>query len=98
MSENDASRLLLITTLERLRVSASLLQQNAEGCAINHYGEDFSLFGMPGWLLDTKKDIDAAASVISEIIGLSAPQKATSSAKLYEAAVARDIVSEVKIP
>lgn len=52
--------------LHRLRVSASLLQQNAEGCAVNHHGEDFGLFGMPGWLVDTAKDIEAARALLQQ--------------------------------
>jgi len=44
--------------LARIRSSMAMLQQHAEGCAQNHYGEDFSLFGMPGWLADTRADLD----------------------------------------
>lgn len=43
--------------IERLGTTAALLQANAEGCAVNHHGEDFHLHGMPGWLSDTAKDI-----------------------------------------
>lgn len=60
-AENERLRAML----ERLRKSAALLQQNAEGCAVNHYGEDFSLFGMPGWLADTRSDIEAAIAALS---------------------------------
>jgi len=40
------------------------LQQNAIGCATNHHGHDCELNGLPGWLADTKKDIDAAEDAI----------------------------------
>lgn len=49
--------------LERLRKSAAMLQQHAEGCAVNHYGQDFAVHGMPGWLADTKADIERAATL-----------------------------------
>ena len=45
-------------TLERIRRSMALLQQNSEGCAMNHYGGDHELFGLPGWLDDTKADLE----------------------------------------
>lgn len=56
-AENERLR----EALERLRKTAALLQQNAEGCAANHYGEDFQIHGMPGWLTDTAADIARAA-------------------------------------
>lgn len=62
----EAREALLREALTRLRKSAVLLQQNAEGCAVNHYGEDFGLYGMPGWLRDTAADIEAARSAITE--------------------------------
>jgi hypothetical protein len=51
--------------LRDLRTTAALLQQNAEGCAVNHYGQDFSLHGMPGWLSDTAKSIKAASAALT---------------------------------
>lgn len=51
--------------LEALRKTAALLQQNAEGCAANHYGHDLELHGLPGWLTDTKTSIDKAAAVLA---------------------------------
>jgi hypothetical protein len=56
----EAERMRLRTKLSRLITSAVMLQRNAEGCAVNHYGEDFSIHGMPGWLADTQRDILAA--------------------------------------
>lgn len=44
--------------LEEIRRSMILLQMNAEGCAMNHYGGDGEQFGMPGWLLDTKGSLE----------------------------------------
>lgn len=52
---------------ERLRKAASLLLQNAEGCARNHYGEDWYLHGMPGWLRDTQSEIEAASDALAWI-------------------------------
>jgi hypothetical protein len=52
-------------TLRKLLISAKLLQQNSEGCAANHYGSDCETFGLPGWLADTKKDIEAAEVLLS---------------------------------
>lgn len=48
---------------EQLLTTAKLLYANAVGCAQNHYGEDFYLHGMPGWLADCLKDIEAAAAL-----------------------------------
>jgi hypothetical protein len=50
--------------LERLSTSAALLQQNSVGCAVKHYGHDIELFGLPGWLQDTKQDIDAVRALL----------------------------------
>lgn len=58
-----------VKALEALRKSALLLQQNAEGCAVNHYGEDFSIHGMPGWLSDTAADIEFARATLAKIKG-----------------------------
>lgn len=52
-------------TLGRLLVSAKMLYANAEGCAINHYGEDFALHGLPGWLADCRSDISAAEAALA---------------------------------
>ena len=46
--------------------TAQLLQQNAEGCAVNHHGLDFQEQGLPGWLRDTQKSIDAAYAALAE--------------------------------
>lgn len=53
--------------MKKLLISAKLLQQNSEGCAANHYGNDCRDFGMPGWLADTKKDIEAAEAALSPV-------------------------------
>lgn len=53
-------------TLERIRRSMGLLQQNSEGCAMNHYGGDSEQFGMPGWLADTKADFDILTKALFE--------------------------------
>ena len=50
----------LETSLSGLRLTARVLLQNAEGCAVNHYGEDFYLHGEPGWLKDCRRSIEKA--------------------------------------
>jgi len=52
--------------LETLRREAFMLYQNAMGCAANHYGEDFSQHGVPGWLADSEARITAAAAALQE--------------------------------
>jgi hypothetical protein len=49
----------------KLLRTAQLLQQNSEGCAVNHHGLDFEQQGLPGWLADTQKAIDEAASALA---------------------------------
>ncbi len=46
--------------LDRIILAAKILQQNSEGCAVNHYGHDAEAHGLPGWLSDTRADIEAA--------------------------------------
>ena len=53
-----------VEAIARLLTAAKLLQQNAVGCTTNHYGYDCEMNGLPGWLADTKKDIDAAEDAI----------------------------------
>lgn len=50
--------------LGKLGFTAALLQHNSESCAELHYGQDISTNGLPGWLLDTKADIDRARTVL----------------------------------
>ncbi len=50
--------------LTRLITSASLLQQNSEGCATNHHGHDCEIHGLPGWLRDTQIDIESARALL----------------------------------
>lgn len=59
----------VVEVVGKLRVAASLLQANAEGCAANHYGEDFAEHGMPGWLADTAADIEAARDLLAKLTG-----------------------------
>lgn len=56
----------MLESLIDLRKAAALLQQNSEGCAFNHYGNDIELNGLPGWLADTKASIDHALAVIAK--------------------------------
>lgn len=52
--------------LERFATSAALLLANAEGCAVNHYGEDHALHGTPGWLSDCAADVARLRSLLKE--------------------------------
>lgn len=54
--------------LKRVRTSMALLQQNSEGCAANHYGGDHQMFGMPGWLIDTRADRDALTASVAHLL------------------------------
>lgn len=54
-----------VERLARIRTSMALLQQNSEGCAQNHYGDDAAVHGMPGWLIDTKADLDAFTDILA---------------------------------
>lgn len=49
---------------ERLIISAKMLLQNAVGCVIDHYGEDYATHGEPGWIADCRADIARAAALI----------------------------------
>ncbi len=52
--------------LEVLRREATILCQNSMACAANHYGVDFSIFGMPGWLADSQARIEKAAALLTQ--------------------------------
>lgn len=56
-----------VERLARIRTSMALLQQNSEGCAQNHYGDDATVHGMPGWLIDTKADLDAFTDILAAL-------------------------------
>lgn len=51
----------------RLLLTAKLLYQNAVGCAVNHYPGDFEHQGLPGWLADSLKDIEAFEVALSAL-------------------------------
>jgi hypothetical protein len=57
----------------RLITSAKMLLQNAVGCAVNHYGEDYSTHGEPGWIADCRADIVRAAGVMQSRAALTPP-------------------------
>lgn len=64
MTTSPDARPLSDEAVRKLILSAKLLQQNAEGCAVNHHGHDHELHGLPGWLADTQRDIEAAAAAL----------------------------------
>lgn len=51
--------------MRRLLTAAKLLYANAEGCAVNHYSDDFAIHGLPGWLADCAADIQAAEQALA---------------------------------
>jgi hypothetical protein len=59
----------LRSALQELLRTASLLHQNAIGCATNHHGLDIELNGLPGWLVDTKASIDHAIALEQNVSG-----------------------------
>ena len=65
-SVNDCQKKLLVVDLEKLLLTTKLLQQNAVGCAEMHHGLDTQLNRLPGWLMDTQKDIDTAQAIIDK--------------------------------
>jgi hypothetical protein len=56
----------LEAALTKLRTTAATLQQNAIGCVTNHFSGDYEEMGLPGWLIDTQRDIDDAAAILTE--------------------------------
>ena len=55
----------LVEALRQLLVTAKLLYANAEGCAVNHYGNDHELHGLPGWLADSLNSIAEAENALT---------------------------------
>lgn len=49
----------------KLLLTAKTLYANAEGCAVNHYGDDFATHGLPGWLSDCAADIQVAEQALA---------------------------------
>lgn len=64
-----------LAILRRLLSSAKILHQNAQGCAVNHYGHDFDLHGTPGWLIDTEADIKNATALLDGLGECAPPSK-----------------------
>lgn len=52
----EETRGLLEALISMVR-EASMLLQNAEGCAANHYGNDIELHGEPQWTTDSRARI-----------------------------------------
>ena len=59
--------------IRRLLVAAKLLYANSEGCAVNHYSDDFAIHGLPGWLTDCAADIQAAEAALAKPASSPAP-------------------------
>jgi hypothetical protein len=53
--------------LRKLIRTAQLLQQNSEGCVVNHHGLDFEQRGLLRWLRDTQQSIDEALAVLGPV-------------------------------
>lgn len=56
----------LASQLRKLLTTAKMLLSNAEGCAMNHYGDDYAIHGAPGWLTDCQADIERAQAVLAK--------------------------------
>lgn len=52
--------------LRNLIMHAKMLQENAEGCAANHYGGDIEVHGLPPWLFDTQASISNAEDALAQ--------------------------------
>ena len=50
---------------ETLRQEATMHCQNSMACAVNHYGEDFSVHGMPGWIATSQDRIEQATQALA---------------------------------
>jgi len=61
----------IVEALRKLCLTARILLQNAEGCAVNHHGIDHEIHGMPGWLADCAKDIERAEAALQKLEGKS---------------------------
>lgn len=59
----------------KARTAAFMLLQNSEGCATNHYGHDHVIYGMPGWLADCRRDLEAADTILALAPNLSVEPK-----------------------
>lgn len=46
--------------IRELVATAETLQEQAVGCAVNHYGDDYEIHGLPSYLLDTAASITRA--------------------------------------
>lgn len=49
----------------RMLTAAKLMLAQCEGCAVNHYGHDHEVHGVPGWLVDCAADIAAFEAAIA---------------------------------
>lgn len=56
-----------VEALRKLLLAAKVLRQNAEGCAVNHYGADFELHGLPGWLAGAQRDIENGEAALASL-------------------------------
>ncbi len=54
---------------ETLRQEATMHCQNSQACAVNHYGEDFAVNGIPGWINTSVQRIKDATAALSTIKG-----------------------------
>lgn len=55
----------LVGALASLISTAEMLHEQCDGCAINHYGDDYAIQGIPGYIAAAKTDIDAAKAVVA---------------------------------
>ncbi len=58
----------MLALARKARTSALLAIQNSEGCAVNHFGGDHELHGMPGWLADCRMDVETFFAAFPEMV------------------------------
>jgi hypothetical protein len=66
LADKDAVIAELVGALRNIIQSAKLLQQNSEGCAVNHFAHDFNEQGFPSWLADTQAHIVEAEAALAK--------------------------------
>ena len=56
-----------VEALDDLLKTAALLEQNSEGCIVQHHGFNIEADGLPGWLRDCDLSIRRASAVLEKV-------------------------------
>ena len=56
----------LVEGMKKLVETANDLHEQNVGCSVNHYGDDHIIHGLPGYLIDTRGEINAAAALVAK--------------------------------